>query len=212
MHFLAHQFVQREVKSPEFAFGLMLPDFVPGFTKIYNRTISKTPSDSDLYKGIQCHFSDDKQFHSNVAFEKLNRELTHQLVASGLSRTELRLSFIAHLLVEMLFDRWLAEKHSGLADKFYNHLEQLNIPSVHLYFDSMNLEHEKNLSLERRRWFLEHRFLYQLHNSEQMAMGVGRIYARSTGRVITKNEQFRIIESINSFYAQPIVWQALLIR
>jgi len=212
MHFLAHLHAQREVSSPEFAFGLMLPDLVPGFTKVYNRILSKAQNDSELHKGIQNHFKDDKLFHANASFEGLNHQLTHQLVESGLNRAELRLSVIAHLLVEMLFDRWLVEQHPDLPNRFYKNLEQLNVQSVHLYFDSMSLTHEKNLCLERRQWFLEHQFLYQLHNSEQMTMGVSRIYERSTGRLITKNEQFRIIDTINSFYAQPTDWQAILIR
>ncbi len=212
MHFLAHLYAQREASSPEFAFGLMLPDLVSGFTKVYNRVLSKSPSDDELHKGIQHHFTDDKLFHSIPMFEQLNHQLTHQLVSAGLNRSEIRLSVIAHLLVEMLLDRWLVEQHPDLPNRFYKNLEQLNVQSVHLYFNSMNLEHEKNLSLERRQWFLEHQFLYQLYNSEQMTMGVGRIYARLTGRLITKNEQFRIIDSINSFYAQPIDWQAILIR
>jgi hypothetical protein len=212
MHFLAHLHAQREVSSPEFAFGLILPDLVAGFTKIYNSILSKVQNEDEIHKGIQHHFNDDKLFHANSVFEQLNHQLTQKLVESGLNRAELRLSVIAHLLVEMLFDRWLVEQHPDLPNRFYNNLEQLNVQSVHLYFNSMNLEHEKNLSLERRQWFLEHRFLYQLHNSEQMTMGVSRIYARLTGRETTKNEQFRIIESVNSFYAQPINWQAILIR
>ncbi len=217
MHFLAHIYAQRQQLTPEFMFGLIMPDLVPGFTKTFNRAIAKAalPENglaAEIHKGIHAHFADDKLFHALKLFENFCAELTQTLTDKGLNRSELRTSVIAHLLTEMLFDRWLAAQHAHLPFEFYTLLEQLNEEAVHLYSGKKNLMEEKRISLEKRDWFLNFRFLHQLQNSEQMVQGVSRIYGRSTGTVITKNNQFRIIEAVNDFYAKPRLWQLLLIR
>lgn len=216
MHFLAHFNTHQQNIHPDFAFGLMVPDFIPGFTKLFNSTIAKSkeatpPQTAHFHAGLVQHFADDKIFHANEMFEIACKKLLQEMMHYSLNRNELRLSFLSHLLVEILLDRWLVEQQNNLPELFYAQLEQLNTKNIHLYFNSMELDMSSQQCLLRREWFLQNRFLFELHNTEQLVQGVGRLYARTTRKAITKTEEFRIIDSINSFYAQNHNWQALLI-
>jgi len=194
-----------------------LPDLLPGFTKIFNKnlrisSLELNKKERDIHHGIFTHFQDDKLFHSNLTFENFCKELTSILAAKQPDRNALRLSFIAHLLVEMLFDRWLCETNPTLPDKFYAMLENVCMKDVEQYFMKHKLQDKFNLVEQKRQRFLTHRFLYELNESEHLAFGVGKIYDQTTGKTITNSEQFRIIDSTNEFYAQNREWKALLIR
>lgn len=166
----------------------------------------------NFHQGVFRHFEDDKLFHANLTFENFCKELTLNLATKQPERNALRLSFIAHLLVEMLFDRWLCETNTDLPNRFYTMLENVDIKELESYFGKHELQKEFNLVVAKRQRFLEHRFLYGLNESEHLAFGVGKIYEQTIGKSITNSELFRIIDSINEFYAQNRAWKALLIR
>lgn len=217
MHFLAHFHLQPPTYLPQFYFGNMLPDLVPGFTKVYHQRLKHSNvllsnGEQAFHAGINTHFKDDKLFHSNKYFEETCRAFTRLLVSKQLDRSTLRLSFMAHILVEILLDRWLCEQQPKLPSRFYEMLEHIDTSELKTYLDKHSLPQVVELAAQKRNRFLEHRFLNNLSESEQIAIGVCKLYERITNRIITNYELFRIIETINEFYAQNNNWNALLIR
>jgi hypothetical protein len=217
VHFLAHFHLECSGATNEFLFGNSMPDLVASFTKLFHQKLNRSEvslvySELEIINGIRTHFEDDKLFHAQSDFEKLCRQLTNTMLQKQLDRNSLRLSFLAHLLVEILFDRWLSEQHPTLPKRFYEMLENVKMASVETYCFKHDLADVFAIVAEKRTRFLQHRFLFQLAESEQVAKGVCNLYARTTGRTITNSELFRIIDSINEFYALSINWKVLLVK
>lgn len=217
MHFLAHFHSKCLGATNEFLFGNSMPDLASGFTKWFHQKLSGSQeslnfSELELMNGIKAHFEDDKQFHAQPDFQNLCSQLTHTMLVKQLDRSSLRLSVLSHLLVEVLLDRWLMEQNPTLPEKFYEMLENVEMASVENCFQKYQLQHVFVEAAQKRERFLQHRFLFQLAESEQVAKGVCNLYTRTTGRIITNSELFRIIDSINEFYALTTDWGVLLVK
>mgnify|MGYP003350157359 CR=1 FL=1 len=110
MHFLSHYYTELPNNNPLFVVALGIPDLTHGFTKIYNAKLKHAELSGlshleIIHEGIHHHFEGDKKFHSSPLFEEQVQQCLESFLKAGLTRGELRLSVIAHLVVEMLIDR-----------------------------------------------------------------------------------------------------------
>ncbi|MCS6819359.1 MAG: hypothetical protein RMJ53_00090 [Chitinophagales bacterium] len=214
MYFLAHYYL-RQSESSGFCFGNLLPDLVQGFTKVYNQKIVKSTAslseeEIHFHDGIITHYADDRKFHLSDAFVKVSDMLTKGMVHAQLDRGRLRLSVIAHLLAEILFDRCLQECHPSLTQNFYNMLENTLSLSLKHYFEKHQIASLYEVVCERRERMLQNRFLYQLNDSKVITDIISFLYAKITGINMTNSELFRIIEVINQYYKSVKEWKNLL--
>jgi hypothetical protein len=198
-------------------FGNVFPDLVYGFTKYFNQKIQPSrlilnEVELQFHLGLKTHFYDDKQFHANKKFEEFCRELVKTMLDKQLDRNILRLSFLAHLLVEMLLDRWLCRQSPDLPQQFYEMLSSVKIEMLRFYFSKHEVP-EKFFAhaANKRALILKNHYHQPLKDDEQITNLVCSLYNFTTGRMITNCERFRIIESIKEFYARPHHWQALMI-
>jgi hypothetical protein len=215
MHFLSHYYYEGKPASAELLFGLLLPDIAPGFTKVYNRKIKVYDGHLEgrelkVHQGIQSHFIGDKDFHNQAYFTGAMENMKILMLKSGISRSEIRVSVLAHLLVEILIDKSLCISDPNLAGNYYRTLETLDWNAVHHYFGKLGLNEEKQIYLDRMSWFMSNRFLHNITDSERIVAGACRIYARATGTDITKTDILRIKEAISDYEAVRINWTELL--
>jgi hypothetical protein len=193
----------------------MLPDIAPGFTKTYNRKIKSfsgtlEPKEKQIHEGIKSHFAGDKVFHNETYFTGAMDDLKTAMLQRGIDRKEVRISVLAHLLVEMLIDKSLITSIQNLATDYYRTLETLDEKAVHHYLEKLSLNEEKQIYLDRMMWFMSNRFLHNITDNEKIAAGVCRIYKRATGTDITKTDVLRIQESISDYEAVRRNWSELL--
>jgi hypothetical protein len=88
-------------RSPAFALGAMLPDFV---TMIGSRLVSA--AHLELRRGIEFHHQTDRVFHDSATFKALSASALGVLRELGLARGSARA--VAHVGVEILLDGALA--------------------------------------------------------------------------------------------------------
>ncbi len=107
MNFFSHAVVASWFNpAPPFVFGAMLPDF-----RTMLRTREVLSDDAGVQAGVRFHHQTDEAFHDHPVFRELVsggvRALTELDVSRGAARAT------AHVGVELLIDRVLAEGGSG---------------------------------------------------------------------------------------------------
>lgn len=104
--------------------GTSLPDWLRVIDKkarLRPDVLEGAPDDDPrfvaLKAGAQQHHDDDLRFHSDDAFEALN----HDVAAIARARfPHLRASTLAHVLVELLLDAALMQRHPHLLQRYYD--------------------------------------------------------------------------------------------
>lgn len=124
MNFLSHDWLLGDGLSPLAHVGVSLPDLWPLLPArplplvVVRRLRASGERDAGvLAYGITHHMHADKVFHGHPEFERRMAtaapRLRHRLGARR------HLGLAAHILVEMLLDRWLIERRTGLIDRYY---------------------------------------------------------------------------------------------
>jgi hypothetical protein len=110
--------------------GTALPDWlrvVDRRARLRPDVLSRAPVDDPRFEalvtGARRHHDDDERFHTHDAFEAATTELTLAIRARA---PGLRASALAHVLVEMLVDAALIERHPRLLDRFYAAVDALD--------------------------------------------------------------------------------------
>ncbi|MHC4957869.1 MAG: hypothetical protein ACYTGN_05790 [Planctomycetota bacterium] len=156
MNYFAHG--RDDIDSPERLAGTALPDWL-GASDRGVRLRSERLDDSDLAGGIRRHLADDHWFHESEAFQRTAAEIGELVRAVPGYRHEWRGWFLAHVLVEMLLDRFLIREDPARLDAYYAALDTVDTAELvervrpWLSGDPVQLPLYINA-------FKEHRFLY----------------------------------------------------
>lgn len=124
MNFLSHDCLLGEGLSPLAHVGASLPDLWPllpvrplPLVVVRRLRASAEPDAGVLAYGIAHHLHADKVFHGHAEFERRMATAAPRLRRRLGPRRHLGLA--AHILVEMLLDRWLLERRPALLDRYY---------------------------------------------------------------------------------------------
>lgn len=131
MNYFAHAF--RFLNNPYFLAGTSLPDWL----SVVNRRVRLRKSllvthvDSqdehirELVGGIVQHLEDDVRFHSAPAFSEVLVDVV-RTVSPVVNAQGVPLTFLSHLLVEILFDAALLRRFPDGAERYYASLDQVD--------------------------------------------------------------------------------------
>ena len=102
MNFLSHYKLIPSGKTPYFMLGVLLPDLIPGFTKVYHKNIRNQTfddiEDAEIRDGILFHLKTDAIFHNLDLFQELIEAFT--LVFNEADSIKIpRVFFIVHILI-----------------------------------------------------------------------------------------------------------------
>jgi hypothetical protein len=156
LNYFAHG--QHAIDSPERLAGTALPDWL-GASDRGVRLRAERLDESDLAHGILRHLADDHWFHDTEAFQRTAAEIGELVRAVPGYRHEWRGWFLAHVLVEMLVDRFLIREDPSRLDAYYEALDTIRTAEVVERVRPWLSGEPERLPLYID-MFKEHRFLY----------------------------------------------------
>jgi hypothetical protein len=203
MHFLSHYYVDRHGYNPYLVLGALLPDISPGFTRTYNSVIRKNEwhlegDVSEIHKGVLRHYDVDAQFHSSLYFRKACADALKHMIDAGLDRDQYRLSFLAHIAVEVMLDRQLIAENDSLVSEYYKLLESIEIDTFSLYLSHVMPDEVREKTLGGFARFLEVKFLTYIDTVEGAAEGITRTGLKATGVRFTETDREKLIVALHN--------------
>ncbi len=197
MHYLAHFYVDQQETDPLFIAGLGLPDWINGFSKIYNQKLKNSSlSDSSdtfaLHTGIRRHYEGDNLFHNHPIFVQLQSELLQSFVSVGLSRTEWRLSLLAHVGVELMIDRQIVNAEPKLLEVYYQKLNDVDPEVLKKYFKYHNVNVEQQDFLVKFHFFKTRKYLTLFNDINNIVIGLDKMYDQVLNKSFEKKEKEQI--------------------
>ena len=203
MHFLSHYYVDRHLGSAYFALGALIPDISPHFTRTYNGVIRRREWDfegglAEIHRGVLRHYDVDKQFHSSLQFQKSCQNALSQMMIEGLDRDRYRLSFLAHITVEVMLDRQLIVQNNGLTSVYYELLESIRMDNFRKYLKALMTDQQMEATIRVFERFLEVKFLNYLEQTEGAAEGIMRTAHRAIGVDFTEADREKLINALHN--------------
>lgn len=181
MNFLSHYYFEKDC-SPEFLFGLILPDLFPGFNQKLRRAIKETSAISSetlgIRQGIDRHIRHDKAFHGSDFF--IERELYYKqnLELPAFQKARSRPFLLRHIYLEMLMDKILLIYDPKHGSDFFNKLGKLNPNQAVQFFKEINHENEMPDFFTIFNQFLSSKFLLNYIDNDFFIKALIRTYKR----------------------------------
>ncbi len=158
MNFLSHYYFHNDQDNNYFTVGLTLPDLL-GFhskrirvnKKFLVEKMSKTScmKTRALAAGMIVHLELDRWFHNSSYFKNQIFFLQNKYSAIS-SDKDILPGFYAHIIMEILIDRYLLKIQPDIADKFYESYKKFDFSlAAEIFADLKNFDREKFLSLSR---------------------------------------------------------------
>jgi hypothetical protein len=175
MNFLSHYFFYK-TKDPYYNTGLILPDLVKNYCNSHINPIGNfnRPALISLAEGSLKHLECDKKFH-NSEFFKIS---THFLSAAFDAECQWpRKWFLNHLLMEILLDRVLMDKHEKLCEQFYYDLSCVNIEEIGVFLKMIGLSNPQNFQIGFER-FVNSKFIFEYQHNEKICFALNKVYQK----------------------------------
>ena len=197
MNFLSHYKLIPSGKTPYFMLGVLLPDLIPGFTKVYHKNIRNQTfddiEDAEIRDGILFHLKTDAIFHNLDLFQELIEAFT--LVFNEADSIKIpRVFFIVHILIELFIDKDLAEQEPMLPIQFYKDLDTLSQQKVLSFLTKINYLHPNFIPNFEN--FKKRKFALLLKDNESVYEALKHICFRRIDFNPDENEKLIIIDRI----------------
>lgn len=189
MNFLSHAIVLGDETRALTFVGAALPDLWPHMSArplpklVLDRLRAEgEPDGLALARGIAHHMQADAAFHRHPSFlERVN--VTAARIEPFLALPKWS-ALVAHVLVEMLLDRWLIERDAGLVDRYYGHFEaDTRVRAAELASAEDAMRSELAAMLER---FQDLRFLADYTDFERLVWRLSRALRRADHAIIAE--------------------------
>lgn len=216
MHFLSHYYVDRHTADPYRIVGALLPDISPGFTRTYNAVIRKNDWTLDhepalIHAGVLRHYDVDRQFHGSPVFSDAVTYALSALIDSGLDRDRYRLSFIAHIAIELLLDRLLIGHNGSLVTEYYHLLESVERDKLGVYLNRIMPESQLKRTLQAFDRFMEIKFLQYFDRTDGAAEGLVRTTRMIIGVDFTAEDRAKLLGALHNIEGEMRYrWHKLL--
>lgn len=124
----AHPWLDDPQVDPYLLAGLAVPDWLAVAarrTKCRTRHVEPALHAEDarvrwLARGVAQHHADDAAFHETPAFIQLSVAFSREIMDHCGERTDLRASFLGHVVVELLLDDALIARDPSRLDRYYD--------------------------------------------------------------------------------------------
>lgn len=187
MNYFAHAYphLADETLDAYFLAGLATPDWL---TVVARRTKCRTrhvepwiehddPRWSSLARGIARHHADDRWFHETRAFTELTMQFSKQIQSHCADTSDLRTSFLGHLLVELLLDAELVDRDPRRLDRYYAAVNCIDAAQVASWIEQMSGNSVGDLAAFIPR-FISVRFLADYAENERLCNRVNQVLGR----------------------------------
>jgi hypothetical protein len=183
MNYFAHG--RAYTHNPYFLAGTAIPDWL----SIVDRQVRAKPKgarlladDPDqrvaaLARGVLQHHADDDWFHQTAAFHELNVTFTGQIRTILAGDDGYRPAFLGHILVELLLDAVLIEKHPAQLDAYYQALAAIEPDLVQATVNRIAIKPTHRLAPLLPR-FLSERFLYDYADDGKLLHRLNQVMRR----------------------------------
>jgi hypothetical protein len=181
----AHRWIDRDDCDAYWLAGLAVPDWLgvaARRTKCRTRHVEPKLDDDDrrlaaLARGIAQHHDDDRWFHETRAFVELNMAFSREIVAKCHERTDLRASFLAHVVVELLLDDELAKHERSRLGNYYDVMASVDAEWVASQVEAMSGNSAGRLA-EFIGKFVELRFVEDYAEDRLLVFRLGQVMSR----------------------------------
>lgn len=160
---------------------------MPDLVRMSNKSLRLKPTEqlvnlneAPMQTGINLHVATDHFFHNTPFFKEGSSKLT-ELLRSFSFRQIKRNSFLGHVLLELLLDRWLLIHYPDKGELFYHSLSKVKSNELLELFASQGkaaYAREFEAFLKK---FIGYRYLLLYPNDDELAYALTRIYFRATG-------------------------------
>ena len=136
MNYLSHAY--RYLDRPYYAAGTALPDWMSLIDR-KNRArrqfaepvaSHEDPQIADFARGVMRHHDDDRWFHGSKTFVEMSTGFAVELRALLQKGLGHQAGFAGHIIVELLLDAILIERHPELLDEYYSVFDSLDVHVV----------------------------------------------------------------------------------
>ncbi|MCB9256930.1 MAG: hypothetical protein H6579_07370 [Chitinophagales bacterium] len=208
MNFLAHYYLLPYKEKHDMAFGNLLPDLMRGFSKVYNQELQhrKDLHSHEIFQGIEFHLKSDSLFHKHIFFERYCKRIKSSIEERELPQE--RSYVVAHILLELMMDRYLLLKEDALAEKFYQSLRVAQEENIlnKLHYE-LNLKNSSKINLIFK-GFIENEYGYRLRENSGIIEALEQILGKRLGinfksknwELLIDSFQGNLEESLPSFF------------
>ena len=120
------------------------------------------------------------------------------MIEAGLDRDKYRLSFLAHIGVEVMLDKQLIVHNSSLINVYYKLLESTQSDNFSKYLSQIMADPQREATMRAFRRFMEMRFLNYLSKTEGAAEGIIRTAHRAIGIDFTEADKGKLITALHN--------------
>ncbi|HRF02831.1 MAG TPA: hypothetical protein PLI18_20160 [Pirellulaceae bacterium] len=100
-----------------------------------------------LARGVMRHHFDDAWFHETDVFRRSTLEFALVLRERWKDETGMRSGFVGHVLVELLLDATLSERHARLLDSYYGAMRQIDGQVVRAMVEQVSGKRDERIGL-----------------------------------------------------------------
>jgi hypothetical protein len=187
VNFLSHYYLDHPIDDPYYVCGMALPDLWKGFSRKFNRKIRNAEpwtgnlESLSLESGIYRHFEADRHFHNAAFFRKQQAYMRKSLTDILHPNQFERLTFMGHVLFEIMLDRKVMQAFPQVLDRYYELLDKVDPDSLLEYMELRGLSAEVGRFFDYFYRFREVRFLYHYREEEGLIQALLRVYGMATG-------------------------------
>lgn len=181
MNFLSHYYCLKE-ENPYILLGVIMPDLVKDFSKLYNKYIEDDYFPKDevsilMLEGVAIHIKGDDAFHKHSIFKEI-QEIAKAEINKIFSSTVKRKFVIAHVLIELMIDKYIMNINSGILKAFYSKIDKIDIEKVEKFYLNLNIEENKSHFIKNITKFKELKFLYRLKENEGIIFTLNKVFTK----------------------------------
>lgn len=199
MNFLAHYFFDGFLAAPYYNLGTVLPDFmgmVHRQWKLKPETLHKArkPLHKALASGMKAHLGMDDWFHKTRFFVDGRNVVKQTLINADIRYPPYRPGFLAHVMLELLLDRFIVLHYPGKVAQFYRELAKVEIPVVRNFFEEAGHPFDENFHDFLLR-FVRQEYAFQYGEPIHLIKALNQISGRVGQPAITQPYQESLLRS-----------------
>jgi hypothetical protein len=182
VNLLSHYYLEQH-QSAYHKLGALMPDLIYRFNhklrrEIFSHGMPEGEEHRQIFSGIKQHYAVDVWFHGSEFFSHYSRLIHGRMKELPLPNVSHRSYFLAHVFLELMLDRLLAEQYPYLCVEMYVDLESVNPEAVVSYFSRVGKTGVFSEFLNNFSRLLDARHLPWLSDNEMFVKALFRTYRR----------------------------------
>ncbi len=193
MNFLAHYYFDGKAQAPYYNLGLILPDLMGmvsrGWKLKKQHLLAFANADHHaLAQGVKGHLLMDEWFHETAFFYKAQAQVKATLAASGIKYPPYRVSFLSHIMLEILVDRLIVQHYPHLVQRFYHELAQTSLSQIKRFFLKTGLSFNEGFAAFFPQ-FVSKQYAFRYTDDQAFIQSINQIASRVSQPAFTKEQQ-----------------------